>query len=43
MSTQKQSVQKSMAKKFKRYIAYKRDFFELILAALQVRLLAARV
>lgn len=38
ISTQKQSVQKAMAKKFKRYIAYKRDFFELILAALQVLL-----
>lgn len=38
VSTQKQSVQKAMAKKFKRYISYKQDFFELIMAALQVHM-----
>ena len=35
ISTQKMSVQKALAKKFKRFVAYKRDFVELLMTALQ--------
>jgi len=35
ISTQKQSVQRAMAKKFRKYVSYKRDFHDLVMAALQ--------
>ena len=35
VSTQKQSVQRAMQRKFRKFISYKRDFFELILTALR--------
>ena len=35
ISTQKLSVQKMLARKFQRFISYKRDFLELLMAALQ--------
>ena len=35
ISTQKLSVQKTLARKFSRFVAYKRDYGELLLAALQ--------
>ena len=35
ISTQKLSVQKTLQRKFKRFVSYKRDFQELLLSALQ--------
>jgi DNA replication licensing factor MCM2 len=35
ISTQKLSVQKTLQRKFKRFITYKRDFEELLLSTLQ--------
>jgi hypothetical protein len=35
ISTQKLSVQKTLQRKFRRFVAYKRDFQELLLSALQ--------
>lgn len=35
ISTQKMGVQKALQKKFKRFMSYKQDFLELLMAALQ--------
>lgn len=35
VSTQKMGVQKALQKKFKRFITYKQDFVELMMATLQ--------
>ncbi len=35
ISTQKMSVQKALSNKFKKYLSYKADFVELLMAALQ--------
>lgn len=35
ISTQKMGVQKALARKFKRFMSYKRDFVELLMSLLQ--------